>query len=127
MNSADWGKLVFFDTEEHEVTAEKSTLASVPELAAQWKIIFDFKPTEYPKAGSQHVLWMSTLGSDYKIGINLWKGNIFLEVDDWGGLPESDYPVAGIFSDAVLAVAVLLALLAERLVASLLLQQQSHQ
>ena len=29
---------------------------------------------------------MSTLGSDYKIGINLWKGNIFLEVDDWGGL-----------------------------------------
>ena len=38
--------MVFFDTEEHQILGLK-TLAMIPKLKAQWKIIYDFKPTEY--------------------------------------------------------------------------------
>ena len=93
MNFADWGKLVFFDTEEHEVTAEKSTLAHIPKLADQWKIIFDFKPTDYPTTrGSLHLVWMTSRNSDYTIGINFWRGTMFLEGNDSYGLRRDQLP-----------------------------------
>ena len=45
---ADWGYLVFFDTEVHRIPTSGllKTLAVIPKLEAQWKIIYDFKPTE---------------------------------------------------------------------------------
>ena len=46
---AGWGKLVFFDADEHQITDKEVLLASIPRLEAQWKIIFEFKPTEYPQ------------------------------------------------------------------------------
>ena len=42
---AGWGNLVFFDTEEHQISAKKVTLAKITKLGNQWKIIHDFKPT----------------------------------------------------------------------------------
>ena len=44
-----WGNLVFFDSEEHQITDKQVLLASVPKLEAQWKIIHEFKPTGYPQ------------------------------------------------------------------------------
>ena len=42
-----WGTLVFFDTEEHQIREDGRLLATIPRLGRQWKIIHDFKPTEY--------------------------------------------------------------------------------
>ena len=42
--------MVFFDTEEHQIRTpddERVHLARIPKLSAQWKIIYDFQPTEY--------------------------------------------------------------------------------
>ena len=47
--SAGWGNLVFFDADEHQITDKPVLLASIPRLEAQWKIIHEFKPTEYPQ------------------------------------------------------------------------------
>ena len=44
---AGWGKLVFFDPDEHQITDKEVLLASIPRLEAQWKINLEFKPTEY--------------------------------------------------------------------------------
>ena len=50
LNSAGWGKLGFFDIDEHQIQTQEDKrvrLVWIPLLAAQWKIIYDFKPTEY--------------------------------------------------------------------------------
>ena len=44
---AGWGNLVFFDTEEHQISHNRKALAKITNLGTQWKIIHDFKPTEY--------------------------------------------------------------------------------
>ena len=44
-----WGNLVFFDTEEHQIAYRKQ-IAQIPKLGSQWRIIHDFKPTEYLQA-----------------------------------------------------------------------------
>ena len=81
-----WSKLVYFDREEHKVffTKEaKSTLASIPKLAAQWKIVHEFKTTTdyYMTTDDPHVsLWMSTSSNNYILAIFLQHPNIALEV-----------------------------------------------
>ena len=49
--------MVFFDPEEHQnlPTDEPVELASIPKLGAEWKIIHEFKPTEYFKPGDRHL------------------------------------------------------------------------
>ena len=47
MSFSGWGNLVCFDTEEHQIPQEAMALAKIPKLGSQWKIIHDFKPTEY--------------------------------------------------------------------------------
>ena len=42
-----WGNLVYFDTEEHQISPERRVITKLPKLGSQWKIIHDFKPTEY--------------------------------------------------------------------------------
>ena len=49
---AGWGDLVYFDTEEYQITNVRGTIAKIPKLGSQWKIIHDFKPTEYRQAAS---------------------------------------------------------------------------
>ena len=48
---AGWGNLVYFDTEEHQIPEGngKIILAEFQKLGTQWKIIHEFKPTEYPQ------------------------------------------------------------------------------
>ena len=45
----DWGRLVFFDIEEHQIPDQnqEQILAAIPKLGTQWKIIYELKPTEY--------------------------------------------------------------------------------
>jgi len=44
-----WGNLAYFefDTEEYLIINSK-TLATIPKLGAQWKIMHEFRPVEYP-------------------------------------------------------------------------------
>ena len=44
-----WRHLVYIDTEEYQITDERVTLATIANLGNQWKIIHEFKPTEYPQ------------------------------------------------------------------------------
>ena len=39
--------MVFFDTEEHQIREVGIHLANIPKLGPQWRILYDFKPTEY--------------------------------------------------------------------------------
>ena len=41
------GNLLYFDFEEHQIPTPRLALARVPKLGPQWRIIHDFKPTEY--------------------------------------------------------------------------------
>ena len=36
----------YFDLGEHTITPHKSILAEIPKLGAEWKVIFEFNPTE---------------------------------------------------------------------------------
>ena len=44
---ADWGNLVFFDTQEHQIPNEFHELVTIPKLETQWKILYDVKRTEH--------------------------------------------------------------------------------
>ena len=49
--AACWGNLVFFDTEEHKISAKKTTLYQIQKLESQWKIISnqqDIRPKQNP-------------------------------------------------------------------------------
>merc|ERR1719447_1849214 len=43
----DWGNLVFFDTQEHQIPNVAHQLVTIPKLETQWKILFDVKLTEH--------------------------------------------------------------------------------
>ena len=45
-SSAGWGRLRYFDLEERQI-GYRTTLANIPKVGTQWKIIHDFKPTAY--------------------------------------------------------------------------------
>ena len=47
MHFSGWGTLVYFDTEEYQIEPDEIPIATIPTLGPQWKIIHDFKPTEY--------------------------------------------------------------------------------
>ena len=40
---ADWGNLVFFDTQEHQILNVRHELVTIPKLETQWKILYDVK------------------------------------------------------------------------------------
>ena len=48
MTFSDWGRLIFFDTDERRVGGEEVNLATIPKLGKRWKVIFDFKPSVPP-------------------------------------------------------------------------------
>ena len=45
-SSAGWGRLRYFDLEERQI-GYRRTVANIPKVGTQWKIIHDFKPTAY--------------------------------------------------------------------------------
>ena len=46
MISAGWGKLLFFDVGEHPTdNLPCKRLATIPKLATQWRVMYEFKPT----------------------------------------------------------------------------------
>ena len=59
-----WGKLVFFDTEEHQIPDGLVQLAAFPQLASQWKIVHDFKPTKFLGLGWS--LWVHLEGTSFR-------------------------------------------------------------
>ena len=40
-----WGRLVYYDPDEHKITNNATTVARISKMASEWKIIHDFKPT----------------------------------------------------------------------------------
>ena len=43
-----WGRLAYYDPDEHEITNHAITVARISKMASEWKIIHNFKPTDYP-------------------------------------------------------------------------------
>ena len=43
--SSGWGRLAYYDPDEHKLTNNSKTLARISKMASEWKIIHDFKPT----------------------------------------------------------------------------------
>ena len=43
---AGWGRLRYFDLAERQI-GSRTTLANIPKVGTQWKVIHDFKPTAY--------------------------------------------------------------------------------
>ena len=75
-----------FDTEEYLIT-ESKTLTTIPKLGAQWKIMHDFRPLEYPQetaSGITHVgLWIIVPSSNTVLAcISFPFPNIALQVPD---------------------------------------------
>ena len=70
-NFAGWGNLVHVDTKEYKITDGEILLVSIPKLAGQWKIIHDFKPTDYPQSPSYPPISLSlkTSSGDYFLGV----------------------------------------------------------
>ena len=58
--------MVFFDTNEHQLGEKR--LFELPPLGGQWKIIFDFKPTEYIQDERQRIVMSLGLGhNDHRV------------------------------------------------------------
>ena len=43
--SSGWGRLAYYDPDEHKPTNNSTTVAIISKMASEWKIIHDFKPT----------------------------------------------------------------------------------
>ena len=66
----------YFDLGEH-VTNAVSTLARIPKLGAQWKVIHEFNPTEYLQDPSRTAIWVRFAEECYSLafsrdGVELW-------------------------------------------------------
>ena len=103
-----WDGLIFFDTSEHQLGEKR--LFQLPPLGGQWKIIFDFKPTEYIQDGRKRIVMSLGLGhNDHRVtGYSLAIGSpkIFLRcrimhpnasaaVHSVGKVESNELPVVG--------------------------------
>ena len=79
---AGWGNLVHFDPEEYKITDGEVLVVSIPKLAGQWKIIHDFKPTDYPQENipSPSSISLTTSSGDYFLGFVFPYPNIGLDL-----------------------------------------------
>ena len=99
--------MIFFDTSEHQLGEKR--LFQLPALGDQWKIIFDFKPTEYIQDERQRIVMTLAVGhNDHRVtGYSLVIGppKIFLcccrimhpdaGVQEVGLLESNELPVVG--------------------------------
>ena len=98
--------MIFFDTSEHQLGEKR--LFELPPLGGQWKIIFDFKPTEYIQDERQRIVMSLVVGhNDPRVaGYSLAIGppKIFLRcrikhpnasVHEVGSVESNELPVVG--------------------------------
>ena len=87
---AGWGHLRYFDLGEREI-GFTTTLAEIPKVGNQWKIIHDFKPTAYlsddncngnTQPGTIFVTQGSSMDLDYCITFPVGGGRVRLSVDN---------------------------------------------
>ena len=69
-----WGDLVYFDTVEYQITNEWEIIAKIPKLGGQWKVIHDFKPTEYrqPADSARASRGLGLLSGDGSNFVSTW-------------------------------------------------------
>ena len=88
--SSGWGRLAFYDPDEHMIRDRQITVARISKMASEWKIIHDFKPTAsvFPlirfsvnvsSSTSKIALYIAYTGigvesvaSDYVLTLNKW-------------------------------------------------------
>ena len=63
-----------------------STLARIPKLGAQWKVIHEFNPTEYLQDPSRTAIWVRFAEECYSLafspnGVELWGVELWFEED----------------------------------------------
>ena len=61
----------YFDLGEHVINGPAlTTLARIPNLAAQWKVIHEFNPTEYLKGASRIAIWVKFAEDCYSLAFS---------------------------------------------------------
>ena len=115
---AGWGKLVFFDLEEHQIPSDKKLLAKVSKLGTQWKVIHEFKATEYLQeteidrfkqtptglcmAGGRPVLEFMTIGIWFPniilIHSKKWRSDIHAEPLSMSEVKNTGLPEVGVWT-----------------------------
>ena len=90
-----WGRLVYYDPDEHKITNNATTVARISKMASEWKIIQDFKPTDYP--ASHHLITPRTvlsLSSSSTRGFMLPEGAVsnYSMVFSWKFKPIQKWP-----------------------------------
>ena len=72
--------MVFFDTQEHRIPDPGIQLAKIPKLGSQWRVIHDFKPTEYFPSSALSLLVRldKPIGGWWSLGIRFCLSDITL-------------------------------------------------
>ena len=82
-----WGRLVYYDPDEHKITNNATTVARISKMASEWKIIQDFKPTDYP--ASIHPRTILSLSSSstqgFMLELNVLPTKIAIDLASTGG------------------------------------------
>ena len=82
-NFEGWGNLVYFDTVEHHINRHRVLLTTIPKLAAEWKIIYDFKPTEcWVDAADVLVVSLTSDHGEFEFMISSLREEIYLGLWD---------------------------------------------
>ena len=90
--------MIFFDTNEHQIGEDRRFL--LPPLGDQWKIFFDFKPTEYIQDERIRTFVFLALGHNDRrvtcLGLAIGFSKIFLDcgIVHFGGVPVGEKEVA---------------------------------
>jgi len=82
-----WGRLAYYDPDEHKITNNATTVARISKMASEWKIIQDFKPTDYP--ASIHPRTILSLSSSstqgFMLELNVLPTKIAIDLASTGG------------------------------------------
>ena len=72
--------MVYFDTQEHRIPDPGIQLAKIPKLGSQWRVIHDFKPTEYFPSSALSLLVRldKPIGGWWSLGIRFCLSDITL-------------------------------------------------
>ena len=85
--SSGWGRLVYYDPAEHKITNNSTIVARISKMASQWKIVHDFKPTDYPAAfiHPRTILSLSSSSTrGFMLELSVLPTKIVLEIVDTG-------------------------------------------
>ena len=83
----------YFDLGEHVMNVPghaESTLARIPKLGAQWKVIHEFNPTEYLQGQSRMAIWVRFAEDCYSLAFSPDRVELWFE-EEVDGYPDG-YP-----------------------------------